>query len=303
MAEAMLAKMARLRIVGKSPVGAYLRLSEWAWNRLPRPVTALLPFRVYGHLVNSLVRLQDRRMYLGTYFLRNRPELELIARLAEPKGTGRAVKIAVLGSSNGAEVYSIAWAVRSARPDVELAVEAVDISREALQVGQEGVYELGFSELVKEPIFERMTAREIEELFEKDGERLRVRPRIKEGITWRDGDVEDPRIVDALGPQDIVVANRFLCHLRPAESERCLRNIGRFLAPGGYLFVSGVDLDVRTRVANELGWRPVLDRMEHIHEGDPSLRTAWPHRYWGLEPMDRRRSDWKIRYASVFQSP
>ena len=77
--------------------------------------------------------------------------------------------------------------------------------------------------------------------------------------------------------------------------------MARFVAPGGYLFVSGVDLDVRTKVANELGWKPISDLLEEIHEGDPSLRTAWPHRYWGLEPLERSRSDWNIRYASVFQ--
>jgi SAM-dependent methyltransferase len=146
-----------------------------------------------------------------------------------------------------------------------------------------------------------MTAQEIDDMFERDGDRLSIKPRIKEGIAWHVGDVEDPRILDALGPQDIVVANRFLCHLRPAEAERCLRNIGRFVAPGGYLFVSGVDLDVRTKVAKDLGWKPAPDLMEDIHEGDPSLRMAWPHRYWGLEPIDRRRPDWKIRYASVFR--
>jgi hypothetical protein len=71
--------------------------------------------------------------------------------------------------------------------------------------------------------------------------------------------------------------------------------------PGGHLFVSGVDLDVRTKVARDLGWKPVPDFLEEIHEGDPSLRVSWPHKYWGLEPIDRRRSDWQIRYASVFR--
>ena len=242
-------------------------------------------------------------MYLGTFFLRNRPELELIGRLANPNGTGRVVKLAVLGSSNGAEVYSIVWAIRSARPDVELVVKAVDISKEAVQAAQEGVYELGFSKLVLEPIFARMTEREIDDVFEKEGNRLRVRPRILKGITWHLGDVEDPAILRALGPQDIVVANRFLCHLPPPEAERCLRSIARFVAPGGYLFVSGVDLDVRSKVAKDLGWKPVPELLEEIHEGDPTLRTAWPHRYWGLEPLDRTRPDWKIRYASVFWLP
>ena len=283
---------------GRSPVGACLRLNEWIWNRLPPPLTALRPFRSLGRLLHSLVRLQDRRMYLGTFFLRNRPELELLRRLS---GVGSRVRIAVLGSSNGAEVYSIAWALRSAQPDVKLEMRAVDISASALEEAREGLYEPGLSELVSEPIFERMTGKEREEMFEKDGDRFRIKPWVRKGIAWEVGDAGDPRIVDALGPQDIVVANRFLCHMPPPEAERVLRNLVRLLVPGGHLFVSGVDLDVRTKVARDLGWIPVPDLLEEIHEGDPSLRVSWPHKYWGLEPIDRKRSDWQIRYASVFR--
>ena len=74
MVETVLARMASLQILGRSPVGAYLRLNEWIWDRLPRSVTARRPVRSFGHLVHSLVRLQDRQMYLGTFFLRNRPD-------------------------------------------------------------------------------------------------------------------------------------------------------------------------------------------------------------------------------------
>ena len=69
---------------------------------------------------------------------------------------------------------------------------------------------------------------------------------------------------------------------------------------GGYLFVSGVDLDIRTKVALDLGWRPVADLMEDIHNGDPILRNHWPWDYTGLEPFNKRRGDWRTRYASVF---
>ena len=54
-------------------------------------------------------------------------------------------------------------------------------------------------------------------------------------------------------------ANNFLCHMYPADAERCLRNIARD-GPSreDSLFVSGIDLDVRTRVAVDaaLGTRP-----------------------------------------------
>jgi len=61
------------------------------------------------------------------------------------------------------------------------------------------------------------------------------------------------------------------------------------------LFVSGVDLDVRTRVAREMGWRPISESMREAHEEYPSLQRGWPLEYWGLEPFDDSRSDWKIR--------
>src|SRR5712671_6499488 len=241
MVEAILNRMTRLRMFGRSPVGAWLRLNERIWNRLPPSLTGLRPFRSFGHLLHSLVRLQDRRMYLGTFFFRNRPELELMRRLANHEN-GSPVKIAVLGSSNGAEVYSIAWALRSVRPEARFELHAVDISAEAVETARKGVYETGVSELVHEPIFERVTAKEMEEMFERAGDRLRVKPWIREGIVWHVGDAADPRMIEALGPQDIVVANRFLCHMRPPEAERCLRSLARLVAPGGHLFVSGIDL-------------------------------------------------------------
>ena len=102
------------------------------------------------------------------------------------------------------------------------------------------------------------------------------------GIIWLRGDACDPDLVGVLGPQDIVVANRFLCHMEPAAADRCLRNIARLVKPGGHLFVSGIDLDVRTSVARGMGWKPVTDLIRDIHEGDPSLRRGWPLEYWGL---------------------
>jgi hypothetical protein len=84
-------------------------------------------------------------------------------------------------------------------------------------------------------------------------------------------------------------------------AERCLRNIARLVRPYGYLFVSGIDLDVRARVAADLGWLPVEELIEEIHEGDPCNRKLWPFHYVGLEPLDKRRHDWKHRYAAAFQ--
>ena len=305
-------------------LGVYLLQSRRVWNHVPASLQRLPLGRSYGSHLHALVRRRaERKQYFATFFLRNRAELELMRRLADQKTHGSKLDISVLACSKGAEVYSILWVVRSARPDLKISMHALDISPDILEFAERGVYSLTspdvFNASNREAVtaggdvtwntcrdqltsmFERMTREEIEAMFELKGDQAKIRAWLKEGITWVCGNAGNPEVAESLGSQDVVVANRFLCHMKPAAAEECLRNIARLVKPGGYLFVSGVDLDVRTRVARAMGWRPVTDMMRDIHEGDPSLRSGWPLEYWGLEPFDDDRPDWKIRYASVFQ--
>jgi chemotaxis methyl-accepting protein methylase len=275
-----------------------------------------------GKHLHSVVQLQaDRKQYFATFFLRNRAELELMRRLVIHKARFSNLNVSVLACSKGAEVYSIAWTLRRARPDLKVKIYAVDISQEILEFAENGIYSnrnLGPSRVStcdaimddravntcldqNASIFERMNRDEVESIFEVGRDELRVRSWLKEGITWLRADAGDPQLAGALGPQDIVVANRFLCHMEPAAARRCLISIARLVGPGGYLFVSGIDLDVRTRVAREMGWKPITELMREVHEGDSSIRRGWPLRYWGLEPFYEHRSDWMFRYASVFR--
>jgi chemotaxis methyl-accepting protein methylase len=259
--------------------------------------------------------------------MRNRPEMQLICRLMEQHGPGAKVAISVLGCSKGAEVYSILWSIRRTRPDLRVVVEAVDISQEIVDFAKEGTYSLqnhpsvgdssgselndesrlvwstfrdqGMSE--SESIFQRLNETEMDGMFEVSRDRATIKSWLKEGITWRVGDASAPQLIDDLGPQDIVVANRFLCHMEPAAAESCLRNVACLVKPGGYIFVSGVDLNVRINVAKELGWEPAFDFIREIHEGDSSLAKGWPFQWWGLEPFCKDRPDWRLRYASVFR--
>jgi len=243
-----------------------------------------------------------RSQAFSTHFLRNRPLLELIRRLIEQRAEADTLRVAVLGCSTGAEAYSVAWTIRSARPTLKFVMHAVDISTLAVEAGKAGVYSLVASPLTADvDIFERMTEDEIAELFDRQRDAMAVRSWIKEGIEWKVGSVAEPEIIDALGPQDIVIANNFLCHMDDTMAEKCLRNIARLVIPYGYLFVSGIDLDVRTKVASDLGWHPVQELLEEVHEGDPGMRNLWPCQYAALEPMNKNRQDWKVRYAAAFQ--
>jgi chemotaxis methyl-accepting protein methylase len=303
---------------------AYLSLNSRIWRRLPAAARRLAFVRLYGAHVHFLVRrLQPRTQNHSTYFFRNRAELELLKRLAQRREISSEFRIAVLGCSKGAEVYSIVYTIRSARPDLKLRVKAVDISQEILEFAEAGVYSLAkheptpignaqgdptvhsaamtFKDQFKISIFDRTTEAELNAMFEMGDCQARVKDWLKEGISWIRGDVTDSGFLDSLGPQDLVVANRFLCHMEPPFAERCLSTIARLAKPGGYFFVSGVDLDVRAKVARRLAWRPVTELMQAIYEGDPSLTNDWPLAYWASEPFRPKRHDSRLRYAAAFQ--
>lgn len=295
-------RLNRVRIFGKSPVRAYLRFNQRLWKRLPSSLAALSPIRSYGEFLHKLARVQGARAQaFSTYFLRNRPQLELICRLLEEKTNADTLKVTVLGCSTGAQAYSMAWRIRSVRPDLNLILNAMDISKQAVKFAECGAYSTATSQLTNTQIFERMTAAEMAELFDRDGDTMRVKSWIREGINWHVGDVGESKVLEALGAQDIVVADNFLCHMDASEAERCLRNISRLVSQNGYLFVSGIDLDVRTKVARDLKWKPLQELIEEIHEGDPCMSSFWPFHYGGLEPLNKSRHDWKIRYAAAFQ--
>jgi chemotaxis methyl-accepting protein methylase len=305
-------------------------MTIWVWGRLPASLGEWKLVRAYGAHLHSLIQLQARRQQsVGTFFFRNRFELDLLIRLLREKPEGAMADIAILACSKGAEVYSFSYAIRSARPDLKVRLCALDISKEVLEFAKAGVYSLenhdGVEALSSSPpsvvdegvkggdvatgtakdqpssIFERMSREEIETMFDREKDLVIVKPQYREGIEWHLGNAGDPALVGALGRKDVVVANRFLCHMHPEEAERCLRQLTELVKLDGYLFISGVDLGVRSKVAQEVGLTPVTELIEDIHEGDQSLRRDWPLRYWGLEPIDERRPDWKMRYASVFQ--
>jgi SAM-dependent methyltransferase/mannose-6-phosphate isomerase-like protein (cupin superfamily) len=298
----MMANAESWKIFGKRLINVYLRLNGKLWEKLPPSFSTLWPVHTYGTLLHKLARRHGARAQApSTYFLRNRPQLELIRRLIVRRAETDRLRVAVLGCSTGVEAYSIAWRIRSARPDLKLILHAVDISKRAVEFGERGKYSLIDPQLTDSNVFERMNQTEMSDLFDRDGDAVTVKSWIKEGIEWQVGDVTRPETIEALGPHEIVIASNFLCHMPPLMAERCLRNIARLVRPGGYLFVSGIDLDVRTKVADDLEWHPLQELLEEIHEGDPCMKTYWPWHYAGLEPLDKKRRDWKRRYAAAFQ--
>src|SRR5215470_8608198 len=128
-------KIVELLILTRSPVNLFLRVNMALWRRLPPKLREMKPMRSYGTILHRLVcRHASRTQATDTFFFRNRPELELMRRLARRKPEGSTLNIAVLGCSIGAEVYSILYTIRRARPNLNVRLCAVDNSSEVLKV-------------------------------------------------------------------------------------------------------------------------------------------------------------------------
>lgn len=273
------------------------RAIEVLWKRLPRPARSWKVTRTIGHLIHRRVcRLRERGGGNYTRFFRNLPQLEVLRDLALAMPRSNPLKILVLGCSTGAELYSLLWMVRVARPEQSVHALGIDLSPSSVRAAAEGAYPIDATEVagISETAYHR--------LFTRQADMLRVQPWLKDHATWSVGDACSPDLLTRLGPQDLVLANNFLFHMPASRAEACLRNIVRLVAPNGYLSVAGVDLDVRSRAVRDLGLRPIPAKLEDIYTAD-GLLEAWPLHFWGLEPLDRKHPDWPVRYTTLFRVP
>ncbi|MBI5716321.1 MAG: methyltransferase domain-containing protein [Burkholderiales bacterium] len=294
-----LSGISRARLVRRLGL-VFLSLNEWIWKRLPTSLRRSKGARRYGQFIHKLVLMRGlREPNGGTYLLRNRPELELIHDLVQGRPRGSGFRIAVLGCSIGMEVYSVRWQLRNLEPLLDIQLVGLDIDQASIDLARSGAYPLPDHAWM----VARLTDAERSEIIETTAHSAQIRPHLRHGIQWLVGDACSPNLHALLRKQDLVLANRFLCHMEPEQASACLRNIAGLVAPGGYLFVSGVDLQVRQSVLRDSGLIPLTERLAAIHDGDPSLRECWPLQTSGLEPMDTGRADWIARYAMAYHLP
>jgi chemotaxis protein methyltransferase CheR len=277
-------------------------VGENLWRRLPRPVRDGSQGQTLGNVIHALSRrFSSRGQSESTWFLRNEPLLSAILEIISAGfGPGDPVRICSVACSTGAELYSVLWTVRKARPDLDVTAIGFDLSAAALERARHGCY-LRHDWEFRGPLHEDT----LHDLFDADGQNLQVKDWVRKGIQWTCADACDAKIPSILGLHDVVLANNFLIHMKPGQATAVLANVARLVKPGGILVCRGVDLDVRQRVVSRLHLEPVPTRIEQIHEADWDLdaRCFWPWKYFGLEPLNKNRKDWVQRYSSVFRVP
>ena len=231
------------------------RLIETFWNSLSPQVRSWKYTQKLGRRIHRRAcRIHARGGGCYTRFFRNLPQLELIRDLVLQMPAGSPVKIASIGCSTGAELYSALWLIRRTRPQHRVQAVGIDAAEECIRAAARAVYPFRVVEAAG------ISENDYERFFTTEGKALVVQDWVKEAVTWEVGDACSPDLAARFGLHHVVVANNFLFHMPADRSEECLRNLTRLVAPNGYLVVSGVDLDMRGRVLKELGFVPVTAR-------------------------------------------
>ncbi|MFZ1683329.1 MAG: CheR family methyltransferase [Candidatus Zixiibacteriota bacterium] len=209
------------------------------------------------------------------------------------------IRILVIGCSKGAEAYTISAALQKYRPGTKFSIHGVDIDPYMITRAEAARYhadELG--------IYPRDHKDAVASLFveERSEESVYdIKPEVRRHVTFSVGNALDPNLAATCGPADIVFAQNFLYHLKPADSKLAFFNLCSLLKPRAALFIDGMDLDMKQRLTRQVGLTPMLDEIETIHADAYEERgTSWPAIYWGLEPLSRSRKDWTYRYSTIF---
>ncbi len=277
---------------------SFKRTGRRLWRLVPAGLQERPPASSVNRWIHTLIRkFSPRKQYHVTRFLRYPPTLLTIRDLVSAYPFGAQVRLCVMGCSTGAELYSVLWAMRTARRDLKILPTGIDIAESVIEKAKAGRYS------ANDPELDGLPKELWSELFDITQSELTIKDAIAAGVEWIVGDVRDDGLRVQLGPQDIVVANNFLIHMREDEATPCLRKVVQFVRPGGLLLCRGVDLDIRERIARQFSFEPISLRIDEIHNVGLRERRSWPWDYWGLEPLDRTRKDWARRYATIFRVP
>ena len=102
---------------------------------------------------------------------------------------------------------------------------------------------------------------------------------------------------------DLIVCQNVLTHLEPPVATTLLDRLLARAKPRAVVVCSGVDLDLKPRIA-AAGFRPWLGRLEEIHDGFTTHRMHYRQNrgqhYFELEDIDRTQPDWPGRYGTLF---
>ena len=209
---------------------------------------------------------------------------------------GRRLRVLLYACSNGAEAYTLSAWLAMERPDLEVIIEASDLHPDMVERARAGRYT--WDEVTQH---HEVPERFIAQTFDRDGEFFVVNERTRSRVRFSCADIVHDDLRTRFGEADIVLAQNVLFHLPPPMARRAFANVVATLAPGGALFVEGMDLDLRVALTSANDLRPLGWRTREIYEESRRhIPARWWRVYYGAEPWLALRREPQRRYGSVF---
>jgi len=242
---------------------------------------------------------EDRADKTFTRFMRVPTQFEALTDSVLPgvfaHQTSEALRIVVMGCSNGAEAFSIASVLSRKYPSLDFAIDAYDLSDAMIAQAKSGRFPRDQVDTMHPPTNDFVAS-----TFDADDEAYIVKPAIARRVSFGVADLFDDSVIQRIGAADIVFAQNVLINFPRPRARQAFQQILQLLKPRAALFIDGMDIDLREELTRAAGLHPLDYKIRQIHDDARVIRgDVWPWVYWGLEPFAERRN-WRERYATIY---
>lgn len=291
------------RLAGIDAVGGWLRrLPGHSGRSVRRRIFCDLIMYPYARFAHRRALKSGRRSqsHIYTSFHRSPHQLEaLTSRVIPFIGRGRpprTLSINILACSTGAEPYTVTSELMAKFPGLDFSVCASDLHEDTIARAKAARYTSA------EVFHNRDIPQEfVVRTFDRAGDCHRVKPEIRDKVSFTRADLLEPTFATRFEPTDIVFAQNVLFHLEPADAVIAFANILRLLKDRSALFVDGMELNMRQQITAIAGLKPLAYKCRQIHSHARRHSPArWWRYYYGAEPYSVFRRGRHRRYSTIF---
>lgn len=182
----------------------------------------------------ELAELTEAVVVPETWFFRYAESFRHLAEWAPKRksenGPLRPLRVLSAPCSTGEEAYSIAVALLAAGlTGAGFKVDAVDVSRRAVEFARGGVYPPAVFRESVDPAYARY--------LERTGTDVVVAPAARAAVAFRQGNLVDPMFLAGEQPYDVIFCRNVFIYLTADARKAATDALDRLLAPGGLIYM------------------------------------------------------------------
>ena len=196
-----------------------------------------------GESPEELRELIEAVVVTETWFFRDREPFNAFVQIALtewlPRNPAGPLRTLSVPCSSGEEPYSLAMALLDAGvPDTRFAIDAVDISTNALARAEKGVY--GKNSFRGRDLAFR------DRHFRESNDGLELNPSVRATVKFRRDNILDDGFLAGSAPYDFVFCRNLLIYFDRSTQVLVLEKLQRLLARDGVLFVGPAEMPLAT---------------------------------------------------------